>query len=143
MRLEFWRSSRSLHGTARMYASLSKLQARGIRVLPLRFEALQSDFNATAGAMLAALAERVPGLSAPALLEGAQECNPAAWSAAQRQANAAHVTAGRDAALRGRLQAVLWRHADIRRRLCRLTAALEYPLPPECSSEATLAASTE
>lgn len=140
--LEFWRCSRSLHGTARMYASLAQHRGQGTRILQLRFEALQTDFNATAGALLAAIAERVPGLSAPALLEAAQRCNPAAWSAQQRQANAAHVTAGGDAELRARLQAALWRDGAIRRRLCRLTAALEYPLPPECSSDAAPAVPT-
>lgn len=138
IRLEFWRSSRSLHGNARMYSSLPGLRQGGIRVLSLRFEALRDSFNATAGALLAAFAERLPGVNASALLQSAQQCDPGAWSAQQRQANAAHVTAGKGSPeLRSCLQAVLWSDGAIRRRLCRLTAALEYPLPPECASNGT------
>jgi len=131
-RLEFWRSSRSLHGTARMYASLRSLQGRGTKVLPLRFEALRADFNATATTVLAAFAERLPGLDVPRLLERSQRCNPGSW---QQQAGDATAAAERvDPELRSRLQAVLWSDGAIRRRLCRLTAALEYSLPPECSA---------
>lgn len=134
IRLEFWRSSRSLHGAARMHASLARLRERGVKVLPLRFEALKEGFNATAGAVLTAFAEHVPGLHVGSLLDLSQECNPGAWSAEQQAANAAHVTAGKgDPELRSRLQAALWSDGAIRRRLCRLTAALDYPQPPECS----------
>ena len=145
VRLEFWRSSRSLFGTARMHTSLKAIeqQGRGTMVLPLRFEALRDDFNATAGAMLAAVAGCVPGLDAGTLLEQAQECNPGAWSAEQQAANAAHVTAGQGGPqLRSRLQAALWEDGAIQRRLCQLTAALDYPLPPQCSSGSSSSSSS-
>lgn len=143
IRLEFWRSSRSLHGTARMWASLARQRQRGTHVLPLRFEALRDEFNATAGAMQAAFAQRLPGFDRAALLGRSQECNPGAWSAEQQAANAAHVTAGQGSPeLRSCLQAALWSDGAIRRRLCRLTAALEYPLPPECSGGGTQPGST-
>ncbi len=117
-----------------MYASLRSLQGRGTKVLTLQFEALRADFNATATAVLAAFAERLPGLDVPRLLERSQRCNPGSWSAEQQQVSDATAAAERaDPELRSRLQAVLWSDGAIRRRLCRLTAALEYSLPPECS----------
>lgn len=90
--------------------------------------------------MLAAFRKRLPALDAPGLLHGAvQQCNPSAWSPAERQANAAHVTAGRDLDLRSRLRGVLLSDQDISGRLCRLSAALGYEAPPECRGGAALA----
>lgn len=37
VRLEFWRSARSLHGAARQYGSLARL-GQGFKFVPLRFE---------------------------------------------------------------------------------------------------------
>lgn len=179
VRLEFWRSARSLFGTARQYLSLSRQAAApgAFKYLPLRFEVrcgeleerlwagrrapagsflcvrssatraqptctctlaeqdMQADFNATAGAMLDAIQERMPALDAAGLLAGPvqQKCNPAAWGPAEREANKAHVTAGRDLQLRDRLREVLLSDGAIAARLCHLCAALGYPQPPECT----------
>ena len=84
--------------------------------------------------MLEAMQERLPGLDAAGLLAGpAQQCNPGAWGAAERAANGAHVTAGRDPALRDRLRSVLLGDRGIASRLCRLCGALGYEQPPECA----------
>ena len=84
--------------------------------------------------MLRAFEERLPALDAARLLAGpvAEQCDPRAWGPAERAANGAHVTAGRDPALRDRLRSALLGDRGTGPRLCGLCTALGYERPPEC-----------
>lgn len=73
---------------------------------------------------------------AAAILDAAQECDPATWSRKQL-AQSNHVTAVKHLpGSRERLQGVLAAHPDIQQHLCTLTAALGYGDDPRCGGAA-------
>ena len=111
---------------ARQYRLLAASPAAAALQLP--FEAVQADFNASVAAIAAAF---YPA-HAPRLLEVAQQCNPATWSAAQVQGSN-HVTAGKHSPEdKRRLLSVLAGDAEVRGHLCAVAAAVGYGNDPRC-----------
>ncbi|EFN59595.1 hypothetical protein CHLNCDRAFT_132983 [Chlorella variabilis] len=132
VKLQWWMSSWELYGFARQYASLAVQP--GLRFVPLRFEDLQSRFNATARVMLEAFAERLPQLGVEQMLAEVQACHVSSWDHALL-ASHTHVT-NRHPALRRHLRGVLMGDPEIAGRLCQLSAVFGYaPEVPECGGD--------
>ncbi|KAL4447423.1 hypothetical protein ABPG75_004642 [Micractinium tetrahymenae] len=149
VKLQFWMSAWELYGFARQAASL-EAQARqpGLRLLTLRFEDLQSNYNETVRGMLRAFRERLPQLAVEPLLDEVQACHISSW-ARHRPAPAVvpgqdeledrgdwdwqHITSSRNPELRARLRGVLLRDPEIAPRLCQLSAMFGYTSEPECA----------
>ena len=108
-----------------------RLLASSPGALQLPFEAMQGDFNGSVSAIAAAF---YPA-HAPRLMEVAQQCNPATWSAAQVQGSN-HVTAGKHSPEdKRRLLAVLAGDAEVRAHLCAVAAAVGYADDPRCRGD--------